>query len=107
MEFIFNSRKDYWRLGLVSSEEFLEKKAGGETTFPKHGNVMGLLRVSTPGAEKFDVIFHFLRGSGGDKAEQTAHLLAYRVALLLRQNQPRMRAHLRLKSAIVANIEAV
>jgi len=39
-------------------------------------------RQSFPGAEKFHLISHFFRRSGGDELQKTARLLAQRIALL-------------------------
>jgi hypothetical protein len=52
-------------------------------------------------------VSHFLGRLGRHEPEQPAHLVADRVALLLRQDQPGMGWTLRLQTAIVGDIETI
>jgi hypothetical protein len=64
-------------------------------------------RKSTPGAQKLDSVAHLLGRLGRHEPEKATHLIADRVALLLRQDQPGMGSALRLQTAIVGDIETI
>ena len=53
------------------------------------------------------MVLHFLGRLGRHEPEKTTHLVADRVALLLRQDQPGMGLTLRLKTAVVGDIETI
>jgi len=62
---------------------------------------------STPGTEKLDVVPHVIGSFGCHEPEKTTHLVADRVALLQRQDQTGMGLTLRLKTAIIGDIETI
>ncbi len=66
---------------------------------------------SVPGVEEFNLIFHFVCRPGGDELQQTARLLAHRIALLPSQDDARvgltMRQVLPVNSVKIPNIERV
>ena len=53
------------------------------------------------------MVSHFLGRFGCDQPKQPAHLLAYGIPLLLRQNQPGVGWTLSLETTVIADIEAV
>ena len=60
-----------------------------------------------PIAEEFNAVVHLFRRQAVDKAQQSAHLLAHRVALLLCHDQSSMGLTLSMKAAKIGDVEAL